>query len=78
MNPFFQQFVRQVYRMRRAQKMATKNKTRSMLAEAERIEQAVDKMLEEMGYQAAKLRQLGFEDPEPHRTDDTQGEYHTS
>jgi chromatin segregation and condensation protein Rec8/ScpA/Scc1 (kleisin family) len=51
-------FVKLVNKMRRAQKMYFKTKTRSSLEEAKRLEDSVDRMLADFGFQEVKAKQL--------------------
>jgi len=75
MNAFLQKFVQKVYRMRQAQKLLKEVNTRSAIAVAEGLEVSVDKMLEEIGVESIKARQLGLEETEPRKTDESPGEY---
>lgn len=52
-----QDFVRLVNKMRKAQKMAAKTKTRSALEQVKRLEESVDRELEEFGYEVKKVEQ---------------------
>lgn len=56
------EFVRLVAKMRKMQKLYFKNKTRSTLDEAKRLEDSVDRMLEEFGFEKMKAQQMTLED----------------
>jgi hypothetical protein len=70
-----QNFVRQVARMRVAQKARDKNLTRSYIERAKILEREVDKALEEMGFQGQKIKQMRLDDADPKKTDEDSGPY---
>lgn len=57
-----QDFVKLVAKMRRAQKLYFKTKTRSSLEEARRLEDSVDRYLADVGFQTLRARQLELGD----------------
>jgi hypothetical protein len=59
-NPYHE-FLRMVYRMRRAQKDFFKTKSRERQAEAMKLEREVDEWLESTSLQSAKVKQMGFD-----------------
>lgn len=63
-----QDFVRLVARMRRMQKATAVTASRGALAETERLEQSVDRMLEQMGFGKMKAQQLRLME-EPQKVD---------
>jgi hypothetical protein len=58
-NPYHQ-FLRMVWRMRKTQKTDEKYPSRATQAAREREEREVDKWLESVGVEAAKIKQLSM------------------
>lgn len=59
-NPYTN-FLRLVYRLRRAQKNYFEHHTSGNLKAAKQLEAQVDKWLEQTGFEAEKIRQMGLE-----------------
>jgi len=63
-NPYHE-FMRKVYRMRKAQKDDARFHSRATQAMRESLEREVDKWLESVGLQSAKAKQMGMALDEP-------------
>lgn len=73
-----QNFVRLVAKLRKAQKSAKKFGMQSQVAAAEKLEAEVDKELEQMGFEGAKIKQMRLDALDPKKTDEEQGTYATN
>lgn len=58
-NPYHH-FLRMVWKLRKAQKDYFKYKSQSALNTSKSLEREVDKWLEQVGFEAAKIKQLGL------------------
>lgn len=70
-----QDFVRLVARMRMAQRDAKWLGLHSLYLRAESLEREVDKMLEQMGFEGAKIKQMRLDALDSKRTDEESGTY---
>lgn len=70
--------LRLVARMRKAQREAKKYKMQSQVAAAEKLEAEVDKELEQMGFEGAKIKQMRLDALGSKKTDEEKGTYATN
>jgi type IV pilus biogenesis protein CpaD/CtpE len=68
-------FILLVAKLRKAQKNAEKFKMRSHAEAAERLERDVDKELEQMGFESAKVKQMQLNESASKKTDEEPGTY---
>lgn len=74
----YPKFIVLVKRMWQAQKLYFKTRTQSALKSAKELEDSVDRVLEEVGFQGMKIQQLRLDAGGPHKTDEVPGAYNAT